>query len=144
MADRDDGAGQAEHEADVLVVDDDPEINALVGAYVQLAGFGYLRALNGDDALHEALCRRPALIVLDLMLPDLDGLEICRRLKAQEATSGIPIVMLTAMDKSELRDKCLQSGAAVYLTKPFDPDRLMSVIRDHAHGCGEREIVNSP
>jgi len=132
MADRDDVAGcQAEGDPIVLVVEDDPEINELVGAYVRIAGFGYRQARNGQDALREAL-HRPALIVLDVMLPDLNGLEVCRRLKAQAITCDIPVMMLSAMDKDELRETCRECGVVEYMTKPFDPDRLMAAIRDHA------------
>ena len=79
---------------DVLVVEDDREINELVGAYVQIAGFEYRSALDGASALAEARERRPSLIVLDLMLPDTDGFEVCRKLKNEADTAQIPIVML--------------------------------------------------
>jgi DNA-binding response OmpR family regulator len=118
---------------EVLVVEDDPEINELVGAYVEIAGFRYRRAIDGAGALREARAHHPALIVLDVMLPDLDGFEICRRLKSDRDTSDIPVVMLTALDREEHRARGVQCGAASYLTKPFDPDRLMQAIRDNAH-----------
>src|SRR5207248_6180985 len=85
----------------VLVVEDDREINELVGAYVQIAGFEYRSALDGASALAEARQRRPSLIVLDLMLPDTDGFEVCRKLKSENATAHIPIVMLTALSDEE-------------------------------------------
>src|SRR5438046_169198 len=108
--------GSARGDGDVLVVEDDPEINELVGAYVEIAGFHYRRALNGNDALREAKALHPVLIVLDVMLPDVDGFEVCRRLKSEEQTSDIPVVMLTALDREELRQKGCQCGAAEYLT----------------------------
>src|SRR4051795_5417679 len=112
---------------DVLVVEDDPEINEMVGAYAQLAGFEYRRALNGTDALAEVGRRTPRVIVLDVMLPDLDGFEICRRIKQQQAAAGarVPIIFLTAMDSEAARRKGMECGADEYLTKPFDPDRLL-------------------
>src|SRR5947209_2542185 len=79
----------------VLVVEDDPEINELIGAYVELAGFACRRVGRGDEALQAAGERAPLLIVLDVMLPDLDGFEICRRLRAERPTARVPIVMLT-------------------------------------------------
>ena len=121
----------------VLVVEDDPEINELVGAYVQIAGFEYDSALNGEQAVAMARARHPALIVLDVMLPDFDGFEVARRLKGESQTCEIPIVMLTALDREEYRQKGRTAGAVDYLTKPFDPDRLMDAIKDNASGNGD-------
>jgi DNA-binding response OmpR family regulator len=118
--------------AEILVVEDDPEINELVGAYVEIAGFHYRRALAGEEALRAAREHHPALIVLDVMLPDVDGFEVCRRLKSQANTADIPVVMLTALDREEHREKGVQCGAVDYLTKPFDPDDLMATIRLNA------------
>jgi two-component system OmpR family response regulator len=89
----------------VLVVEDDPEINELVGAYVQIAGFTYQSALTGAQGVEKAHLNHPALIVLDIMLPDFDGFEVARRLKSEADTRGIPIVMLTALDREEYRQR---------------------------------------
>ena len=113
----------------VLVVEDDPEVNELVGAYVQIAGFDYDSALNGCTALEKIHNHRPALVVLDVMLPDLDGFEICRRLRSEHNTEDLPVVMLTALDRDEYRQRGEQCGANAFLTKPFDPDHLVEVIR---------------
>ena len=121
----------------VLVVEDDPEINELVGAYVQIAGFEYESALNGTQAVEKARSVHPALIVLDVMLPDFDGFEVARRLKGESPTREIPIVMLTALDREEYRQKGKTAGAVDYLTKPFDPDRLMDAIKDNALRNGD-------
>jgi two-component system, OmpR family, response regulator len=121
----------------VLVVEDDPEINELVGAYVQIAGFEYESALNGTEAVEKARTGRPSLIVLDVMLPDFDGFEVARRLKGESHTREIPIVMLTALDRDEYRQKGKTAGAVDYLTKPFDPDRLMEAIRENALKNGD-------
>jgi DNA-binding response OmpR family regulator len=117
---------------DVLVVEDDREINELVGAYVQIAGFEYRSALDGASALAEAREKQPSLIVLDLMLPDTDGFEVCRRLKSNEDTAQIPIVMLTALSDEEHQRKGRECGASDYITKPFDPDRLLAAIKENA------------
>ena len=116
----------------VLVVEDDPEINELVGAYVQIAGFIYQSALNGTQAVEKARQSHPALIVLDIMLPDFDGFEVARRLKSETDTRSIPIVMLTALDRDDYRKRGITAGAVDYLTKPFDPDRLLEAIRANA------------
>jgi DNA-binding response OmpR family regulator len=112
----------------VLVVEDDQEINHLVGAYVQLCGLEYRPALNGQRGLEEAHARRPALVILDLMLPDVDGFEVCKRLKSADDTRNVPVVMLTAMTGEENRKRGLACGAAAYLTKPFIPDQLIKTI----------------
>ena len=116
----------------VLVVEDDPEINELVGAYVRIAGYEYQAALTGQAALRQARDHHPALIVLDLMLPDVDGFEVCRQLKNEESTRRIPIIMLSALDRDEHRDRGRDCGAAHYMTKPFDPEELMQTIRENA------------
>ena len=117
---------------DVLVVEDDEQINALVGAYAQIAGFGYRRALDGAEGLRAAQEEPPALIILDLMLPDTDGFEVCRQLKTDLKTASVPIVMLTALNGEEQRKKGLACGAVRYMTKPFDPDRLIEEIKSNA------------
>jgi two-component system response regulator ResD len=121
--------GQA---ASVLVVEDDPEINQLVGAYAQIAGFEYRPALDGGTALREAHERVPAAVVLDLMLPDIDGFEICRRLKGADDTHDVPIIMLTALSGEDNRRRGIACGASEYLVKPFDPDRLIDALTRHA------------
>jgi two-component system, cell cycle response regulator len=113
----------------VLVVEDDPDINAIVGAYVELEGFEYVPAFHGQQALDEARTGQLSLVLLDLMLPDMDGFAICRALKEDPRTAHLPVVMLTALDDGESRRKGLEAGASAYLTKPFHPDRLLQAIR---------------
>jgi DNA-binding response OmpR family regulator len=117
--------------ASVLVVEDDREINALVGAYAQLCGFEYRAALDGTTALNEASQRPPAAVVLDLMLPDLDGFEVCRRLRRDQRTHHTPIIILTALSDAKDRQLGRDCGADEYLTKPFDPDLLMKTLSEH-------------
>jgi len=123
MAEGDGGNGN------VLVVEDDGALNQLVGAYVELAGFDYRPALDGQSALRAADERPPSMVILDLMLPDMDGFEVCRRLKGKPLTAGVPVVMLTALTQDESRQRGLEAGAAAYMTKPFDPDELIEMIR---------------
>ena len=117
---------------DVLVVEDDPEINQLVGAYAELAGFRYRSALTGSAALAEVRRSRPQVIVLDLMLPDIDGLEVCRRVRAEFGKGDVPVIILTALESEQTRRSGIECGASEYLTKPFDPEQLMSTISKHA------------
>lgn len=127
------------NQGSILVVEDDQEINELVGAYVQIAGYGYSAATDGATAIRSAREFHPELIVLDLMLPDTDGYEVCKRLKSQPETRDIPVLMLTALAGEEDRRKGRECGAADYMTKPFDPDELMGKIKtmassNHRHG----------
>ncbi len=119
-------------DADVLVVDDDAEINDLVGSYVQIAGFNYRAALDASSALKSVRKSIPALIILDLMLPDMDGFQLCKELRRDKMLAGIPIVMLTAMNREECRKQAEECGVADYLTKPFDPEKLLAAIRKNA------------
>src|SRR3954471_1627612 len=115
----------------VLVVEDDPEINHLVGAYARLAGFDYRAATTAAAAFDEIRRHRPSLIVLDVMLPDLDGFEICRRVKEDPDTRPIPVILLTALGEA-YRQRGLACGASEYLGKPFDPDLLMEAMSRYA------------
>src|SRR5690242_11174822 len=100
---------------EVLVVEDDPQLNELVGAYVQIAGFKYRSALDGETALSEMRRQNPHLVILDIMLPDIDGFEVCRQIKSSPATQGIPVLMLTALSQDDCRSRGLACGAAAYM-----------------------------
>ena len=117
---------------EVLVVEDDPEINELVGAYARIAGFEYRAALDGASAIDQAMQHPPAVVVLDLMLPDMDGFEVCRRLKRVFAGGRVPVIILTALDNDDSRKEGRDCGADEYLTKPFDPDQLIDTISRYA------------
>jgi len=121
-----------QNSGDVLVVEDDSALNELVGAYVQLAGFEYRAALDGSSALALARASIPRLILLDIMLPDIDGFEVCRQLKLEHLTRGVPVLMLTALTQEESRRKGTECGAVQYMTKPFEPNELMAAIQRHA------------
>jgi DNA-binding response OmpR family regulator len=114
----------------VLVVDDDLTVRDVVRRYLERAGHQVALADNGEDALAWIARHEPDLVVLDLMLPGIDGLEVCRRLRE---TSAVPVVMLTALGEEENRIAGLQLGADDYVTKPFSPRelalRVSSVLR---------------
>jgi DNA-binding response OmpR family regulator len=118
----------------VLVVDDDTTIAEVVASYLRRAGFAVDRAADGPSALALALQKQPDMVVLDLMLPGIDGLEVCRRLRAQ--AGDLPVVMLTALGEENDRVLGLEVGADDYLTKPFSPRelvlRVQSVLRRSA------------
>jgi DNA-binding response OmpR family regulator len=115
-------------QVDVLVVEDDAEINRLVGAYVQISGCRYRSALDGTSAMREYSSHPPDMVILDVMLPDLDGFEICRRLREEQNGKHVIVIMLTAMSDEASRQKGVSCGADEYLTKPFDPDRLIATL----------------
>jgi len=109
----------------ILVVDDEPDIVALVVYHLAKEGYRVSSASNGTDALSAARRERPALIVLDLMLPGLSGFEVLEQLRADESTAGIAVLMLTARKEEPDRIKGLSLGADDYLTKPFSPQELV-------------------
>ena len=117
---------EANKPAEILVVDDDRKIVNLVGLYLKHEGFSVLAAYNGQEALNLAIQRQPALIILDLMLPKLNGTEVCQILRTK---TRIPIIMLTARTTEEDKIEGLDLGADDYVTKPFSPKELMSRVR---------------
>jgi DNA-binding response OmpR family regulator len=118
----------------VLVVEDDPQLNELVGAYTQMCGFEYRPALDGQTALKEAAARTPDAVILDLMLPDVDGFEICRRLRKEPRTSRVPIIILSALAGEKEKQLGRECGADAYLTKPFNPDEFLTTLKERANG----------
>jgi DNA-binding response OmpR family regulator len=109
----------------VLVVDDDLNIRDVVHRYLEHAGYQVLLADNGEQALRLIHDATPDLVVLDLMLPGIDGLEVCRRLRTGTSPSSVPVVMLTALGAEDDRIAGLQLGADDYIAKPFSPRELV-------------------
>jgi two-component system, OmpR family, alkaline phosphatase synthesis response regulator PhoP len=110
----------------VLVVEDESSIASFVALYLKNAGYSVRTVATGADALAQAEAERPDLIVLDLMLPDVDGIEVCRRLRKD---SDVPILMLTARDEDVDKIIGLEVGADDYLTKPFNPRELVARVK---------------
>jgi DNA-binding response OmpR family regulator len=110
----------------VLVVEDEASIASFVALYLKNAGYAVQTAATGGDALARAESEEPALIVLDLMLPDIDGVEVCRRIRQR---SDVPILMLTARDEDVDKIIGLEVGADDYLTKPFNPRELVARVK---------------
>ncbi len=113
----------------ILIVEDDPDIAQLVARYLDKAGYITERVASGREALQAIASKTPDLLVLDLMLPQLDGLEVCRLVRANEATAAIPIIMLTARAEESERIVGLELGADDYLAKPFSPNELVARVR---------------
>jgi len=110
----------------ILVIDDEPSVQEVVRAYLERDGFIVYSALDGHEGLKLAFSKRPELLVLDLMLPDISGEEICREVRSH---SDVPILMLTAKSDEEDRVSGLQQGADDYLVKPFSPRELVARIK---------------
>ncbi|MCE5285072.1 MAG: response regulator transcription factor [Pelosinus sp.] len=125
----------------ILIVDDEGSIRELLKFNLQKEGYQVIEADNGNTAVAVAKTEKLDLIVLDLMLPGLDGLEVCRYLKSQHTTTAIPIIMLTA--KNEEIDKIigLELGADDYMTKPFSPRELVARIKAVLRRSGKEQSI---
>ena len=114
------------HVSHILIVEDDRDIADLIAHYLQKAGHGVRITASGTAALSEIRATPPALVLLDLMLPGLDGLAVCRALRQDPGTATLPIIMLTARGEEPERIAGLESGADDYVTKPFSPGELVA------------------
>jgi len=113
----------------ILVVDDEKELAALVSLHMKMAGFEVLTAANGEKALELSREEKPDLIILDLMLPKIDGWEVCEQLRQDAVTKDIPVIMLTARTQIEDKLKGFEAGADDYVTKPFSPRELVARVK---------------
>jgi DNA-binding response OmpR family regulator len=115
----------------ILVVDDEVDLVKTVSFSLEAEGYTVLVSYNGEDALNQARKENPDLILLDIMLPKLDGYKVCRLLKFDERYKHIPVLMLTA--KTQEKDKIvgMETGADEYIAKPFDMDELMEKIKTY-------------
>ena len=121
----------------VLIVDDEPSIRKLVATTLEdVAGFELVEAANGVEALELAREEAPAIVLLDIDMPGMDGLEACRRLRADPETAGCTIVMLTAAADEEAERAAEEAGADLFLTKPFSPINLLRLVDEiGSHGA---------
>ena len=111
----------------VLVVDDEPDVLMLCRVNLELAGHEVVEASNGEDGLELALAERPDAVVLDLMLPKLDGISVLEALAGREETRHVPVILLTAKTQREDRRAAWAAGCTEYLTKPFSPVDLVKI-----------------
>ncbi|MGK2947850.1 MAG: hybrid sensor histidine kinase/response regulator [Acidimicrobiales bacterium] len=124
----------------VLVVDDDADVSLLCSLHLRQEGFEVVTAADGAEAIRLARQERPAVVVLDFMLPDLDGLSVLERLRADASTAEIPVVMLTARTEKHDQQAAWEAGVADYLTKPFEAGRLVAAVRAALHPDGDPEL----
>ena len=113
----------------VLIVEDEPDIRELVVHHLKREGYQVSAAASGEEALRQVQAAPPDLVLLDLMMPAMDGLEVCRRLRQDPATASLPIVMLTAKGDEIDRVLGLEIGADDYVVKPFSPKELLARVR---------------
>jgi DNA-binding response OmpR family regulator len=113
----------------VLVVDDDRVIQQLLEVNLELEGYDVVAtAADGKEALEKIKELKPDLVILDIMMPKMDGLEVCRRLRADDELASIPVILLSARAQDMDIREGLEIGASAYLTKPFDPVELLEVV----------------
>src|SRR6184192_4682603 len=110
----------------VLVVEDEASIASFVAAYLKNAGYNVRTTASGTEALKRVESEKPALVVLDLMLPDIDGVEVCKQIRA---SGDLPVLMLTARDEDVDKIIGLEVGADDYMTKPFNPRELVARVK---------------
>lgn len=123
----------------ILVVDDEPDALELIGFNLKNAGYEVITADNGSDALKKTRAYLPNLILLDLMIPEVDGLEVCKIIRRDPATAGIPIIMVTAKAAELDRILGLELGANDYVTKPFSPRELVLRVKNLLQRSGPIE-----
>lgn len=128
--------------ARILVVDDDRLIRQMVRDMLEIAEFAVGEAVDGADGLVQAAAFHPDVILLDLMMPDMDGYAVCRRLKADPATRAIPVIFLTASANLKLNREAYAAGAVACLTKPFRREALLAVVNTTLQGLDHREKTN--
>ena len=126
----------------VLVVDDDPQILALERLALEAAGFEVLMARDGEEALARAFRESPDIVVLDIMMPRLDGMEVCRHLRAHYETRMISVILVSARVTSTDKLAGFRAGADDYVTKPFDPDELVERVRTTLRRSREMTSLN--
>lgn len=124
--------------AKLLIADDEPAVRSLVRMTLEDEGYEILEASSGDEALRRARSDDAALVLLDISMPGLSGLEVCRTLKSDPATKGIVVVMLTARAREADRNAGIVAGADGYLTKPFSPLQLLETVDDLLMSDAER------
>ncbi len=115
----------------ILIADDDPVILRLIQVNLELEGYEVITANNGQEAVDTATAEMPDLVILDIMMPRLDGYQACQQLKGSDATKDIPVIFLSAKAQQGDIDKGESYGVAAYLTKPFDPTELLEVVERH-------------
>jgi two-component system cell cycle response regulator len=125
----------------VLVVDDNFYNVRLLEARLQAERYAVATALSGEEALAKLAQHQPDIVLLDIMMPGLDGYEVCRRIRQHPATARLPVVMVTALDKASDRDAALAAGADDFFTKPLEVEALFAAMRRLLHDRSAAEAL---
>lgn len=113
----------------ILIVEDEESLLKLESILLSSRGYDVTGVLDGKAALEQMAVNRPDLVILDIMLPEMDGFDVCRRIKADTETCHIPVIMLTAKKSSQDRERGMTAGASAYVTKPFKSARIVEIIQ---------------
>jgi twitching motility two-component system response regulator PilH len=114
----------------ILIVEDSPTVLHQVKQELVAVGYEVVEATNGEEALHIASDQRPGLVLLDVILPKINGYQVCRKLKAQPGMENIPVIMLTSKSKDSDRHWGMEQGADAYLTKPVETQELLALLAE--------------
>lgn len=114
--------------AKVLFIEDERELVELLRLRLEAAGYLFSAAFDGEEGLKKAFQDKPGLILLDVIMPKIDGLVICRQLKSDPRTKDIPVVIVSASGRKDLPRRCVEAGADDFISKPFDADELLRKI----------------
>lgn len=120
-------------EACVMVVDDDAFVREIIRAKLTSKGLDVIEAANGQEALKKAEAEKPKLIVLDIMMPGMNGFDVCERLRANPQTVNVPILFLTSRGDQEDRERAMRLGALDFFMKPFSPQKLSEKVLEIIH-----------
>ena len=120
----------------VLIVEDHPDMRNLLGIIVERLGYLPVLANEGEEGVEKAIAEKPSLILLDMVMPKMDGREVARRLRANPQTKEIPILAITALFRSQDLNACLLAGCNGYIVKPFGVEDLQAKIRELLAGTG--------
>lgn len=113
----------------ILLADDEEDIKTVIKLYLESKGYDVVTSYDGLDTLDKVKAEKPDLILLDIMMPVINGFEVCKQLKADENTSHIPIVMLSAASHSDSVEQAIEAGAVDYIMKPFEPPRIEAILK---------------
>lgn len=115
--------------AKILVLEDSPGVSSLIMNILDSAGYNVIHAAEGKSAIKMVLQENPQLVLVDIMVPEIDGIEVCRALRAHPRTSHIKVIMVTCLQDQKEKDEAFAAGASDYVVKPFTTDRLLDAVK---------------
>ncbi|MCS6861832.1 MAG: response regulator [Abditibacteriales bacterium] len=125
----------------ILVADDEPPVVQIIRANLELEGYQVVTAYDGVQALEKAKAEQPDLLILDIMMPRMDGFDVLDALKEDARTENLPVIMLTALNEIDHMDRAARKGSYCYLTKPFEPMELLMIVRRLLTALEEEQLT---